>query len=96
MAEASNDDDLPECTEEDTWKRTVYKLCKKGGKRSIKIFSNSSEAWAKRNSYKNKEDYFVLTDVSPPLFCQDYCWCRDYCNQWKDRSNGEKAENVQV
>ena len=82
--EELEDDELPDCNLDDTWERTEYKLCKVGGKRAIKKYNNKVDAYQHLAKVNGKGDYFITNSTSDPVFCRDYCYCRDKCSQWKE------------
>jgi len=92
-SESLDDDDLPPCESNDTWARTSYRVCKKGGQRAIKIYSTSNQAYAHVARMKQPDQYFVIPTTSDPMFCKEYCWCNEFCSQWKEwlAENGKKT-----
>jgi hypothetical protein len=81
-AENLADDDLPECTPEERWKRpdkwAVYNS--EDQQRASKLFDNEVEAQSYLEDHPNgKIEYRPGTSTR----CQDYCLAAPFCNQWQ-------------
>lgn len=88
------DDELPLCTSDERWNSgTVYKVMKKGSKRSSKNFYESKgESRIQAEMYKEEHGLsHVIVEYGKDNKCEDYCLAAPYCNQYKSKQEGRKA-----
>lgn len=90
------DDQLPECTTEETWERpTVYAVVKDGGKRAIPGGLCSSMEIAKTMTGPKMH---IEIRIGGRGRCAEYCIVSHLCNQyqtWLKSNEGAKTEEVE-
>lgn len=88
-AEKQDDDNLPLCTDEDTWSRFMEFNVLKVGNKVGRNFKTKEEVLAYMEG-KEQKDYVTTRRMSPPTRCIDWCSCASKCNQfdkWKKENN---------
>jgi hypothetical protein len=80
-----DDDALPYCDSSDTWERPTFQVKKIGATRASKNCTSRKQAEFYRNKYADPSKYLIHEKRGDPLFCTDYCFCREWCNQYKER-----------
>lgn len=92
-AETLADDELPECTQEEMWEKPAkFAVYKPGADRATKLCDTREEAEA---YIANKKLYGYKIEHRPGerTMCENYCSCRDFCNQykkWKESQEGSE------
>lgn len=72
-------ENLPVCTQEETWARPAqWALIKKGGKRASKVCDSEEEALRLK-----KPDQEIEYRPAEYVRCEDYCLCAEFCSQFK-------------
>ncbi len=95
-AEALPDNELPECTKEDTWEKqttfAIYKLTKAGefGKRASRVVDSHGEAnkWIKWKGLKSGE-FKIIKRPGARTRCVEWCKVAEFCNQYKEYKKGK-------
>lgn len=96
---AENGETIP-CTNEDRWaKADIYKVKKKGGKRSIKNCATIglAEAYVEQNKDKIQGEVFIEHVPAESFRCKNgYCSVSDVCPQYQKEKEeaAAKAENI--
>ena len=97
-AEKLADDDLPLCTEEETWSRFMEFNVLKVGNKVGRNFKTKEEALVYLEG-KDVKDYVIKRRMSPPRRCLEYCSASTCCNQfkkWKEENNyGTESDSGQ-
>jgi len=79
------DDDLPHCTNKQKWQDDdKYAVMMRGKKRALKLHLSEEEA----RSHAVNVGGYVEKRIGYPRRCLEYCPVKDFCNQYKDESNG--------
>lgn len=79
------DDELPPCTEEETWaKPTMYAVMEAGKKRAKKLFSTINEADEFAFNHRLHAFLYVQERPGERTRCERFCECREFCSQWKE------------
>jgi hypothetical protein len=81
-------DDLPECTPEQTWEKPMMWAVKKvGGVKAKNVCYTEEEANEKLElAGKN---HFIEVRPGERTRCANYCSVKDFCGQWKQYNSGE-------
>lgn len=88
-AEKLSDDDLPPCTDKERWASgEKWAVGKAKNKKARKLFDNPKEA-EEFCARLNETDGGYVIGHRPPRYvkCEDYCSCKNYCNQYKESVN---------
>lgn len=92
------DEELPECTEEDTWSRaTAWSVKRTGAVRATKNFDNEDEA--KEFLEQKGEGYFIEKKMGIPARCEgNYCqvatWCSQYARMQDAKDKGKQPDGT--
>ena len=86
-------EELPFCSDEETWKKNdTWAVKKKGQKRAIRVLDSEEEAvkymeWHNETdkAYTKKTDLELEFRVGEYTRCGNYCSVADFCNQYKER-----------
>lgn len=91
------DEDLPECTDEDRWKKEDKFACTKiGNKRPTKIFGTMLEAEQFIATTESKAGWEIEHRPGISLRCAEWCEVSAHCSQWaKERALHEEAESAE-
>jgi len=84
IAEALPDDDLPVCTDADTWTDVKYGALKAGNKRATRSFTDIGACNKFIDTRPPTETWDVKITKSEPTFCEKFCWCADFCSQARE------------
>lgn len=88
-SESLSDNDLPFCTPEERWeKATTYAVMKKGRKSSLKNFDNEQAAYDYQACQNKDWKTWVEKRPGKSPRCEDYCYVKDFCNQYQDFIKG--------
>ena len=76
---STEDDQIPECTEQERWaKKDVFAVKKEGRKTAVKLFDTQEEAEAKIAELG--KGHYLEIRKGESMKCKHYCLCRKYCN----------------
>jgi len=76
-------DDIPHCSKEERWNKSVFAVHKKDYKRATKLFHKKEKAQAYRDSLIG--DFEVIERPGEDIRCkQNYCDVRDFCVYYKN------------
>lgn len=79
------DDELPLCTEDDRWYSGESWAVMLPGRTSAKRVLDTEDE-AKQYCFKNKlKKYEIVRRIGVNRKCEDYCDCKDFCNQYKEK-----------
>lgn len=86
-AEKLPDDELPPCSEKDTWQApNVYAVMKEGRKTAIKLHDTleAAQDHACQLTDEGGNHIYIQTRLGTCRNCERYCSVASFCNQWKD------------
>lgn len=100
------DDDLDECTDDETWaKPTVYAVMRPGQKKAVKAagLTSRKKAWHYIRNVSNADDkdtFYVQKRFGARTKCENFCSAAPFCNQYqafladmeKEKANDKKKE----
>lgn len=76
------DNELPYCTNEDTWQKPdKYAVMKKGNKRAVKLYEDEASALA---HVEQDANFYLEIRKGEPTRCIGYCPMKDICNQHQE------------
>ena len=76
---STEDDQIPECTEQERWaKKDVFAVKKEGRKTAVKLFDTQEEAEAKIAELG--KGHYLEIRKGESMKCKHYCLCSKYCN----------------
>ena len=80
--ETKPDNDLLQCSPEERWEQpTKWAVMKRKRKKALRVFDNEMDAI----SYDAMNpDNYVVKRPGTSRRCEDYCFARPFCNQWKE------------
>lgn len=80
-ARSLSDDELPECTPEERWRRDRWAVQRPGAVRAPWVFATREEAEAKLASVSDEYVLRHRPDPKKPMRCRYYCAAAAYCHQ---------------
>jgi hypothetical protein len=90
-AETLDDDDLPFCSDEETWRAaSVYAVRKPGRKSAVKL--HAIEAEAATHAAELGEPHYVQHRPGRAVRCADYCPVAPFCNQYQAEQGTATAD----
>lgn len=88
--EALPDDGLPVCTAEERWETPAkYAVYKNQNKRATRLLDTEEDAQAFIDRQDPKDKYRIEYRPGVSKKCAEYCSVCDFCNYWKEASDGE-------
>tara|TARA_R110002020_G_scaffold363669_4_gene575976 strand:- start:4374 stop:4835 length:462 start_codon:yes stop_codon:yes gene_type:complete len=85
---------LPECTDEERWKKEdTYRVVKQGRKSAVRVLYSQWQAKKYIKDHKDKENLSIEIEVGEYVRCESYCPVSQFCEQHKNTitGKGEKA-----
>tara|TARA_R100001460_G_scaffold13602_13_gene30682 strand:+ start:7607 stop:8458 length:852 start_codon:yes stop_codon:yes gene_type:complete len=77
---------LPDCTDEERWKRPdKFAVIKTGGKRAFKLYTNQRDA---EDFVEEHEDYIIEHRKGEAIRCAKFCDVSAFCDQYQGELNG--------
>lgn len=78
---------LPECTDEERWKKEdAYRVIKKGRKSALRILGSQDEADNFINGHKDEKKLSVEIEAGKYVRCESYCPVSKFCKQYEGES----------
>jgi len=86
------DYELPECTDQETWKRDdVWAVKKKNRKTALRLLSSKEKAHTyiaeELGQQSDEMDLYIEHRKGEYVRCKSYCPVSDFCNQYKESMN---------
>lgn len=76
---STEDDNIPECTENERWaKKDVYAVKKEGRKTAVKLYDTQEEA--EQKIAELGKGHYLEVRKGESMKCKNYCLCSGFCN----------------
>lgn len=88
-ADSVPDDQLPNCTPDEQWRRgEAWAVMKKGRKTAVRVFETPSLAHSLAESVSGS---YVEHRPAEPIRCKHFCQVSDFCNQTREEKHVQES-----
>ncbi len=92
-AKGLNDNQLPECTKEDRWRKDTWAITTEGAARATKVFDSIEAARKALPEYLAKgKNYYIEEREGQATRCLFYCDAAPFCHQLRKEAVGKELD----